>query len=209
MHPGYGASQSPNASRDSQTLFQPQVAAMIFSKTSLKDAWLIDLERRGDDRGFFARSMCQREFAAHGLETNFVQQNTSVSATKGTLRGMHFQREPHIEAKLVRCLSGSILDVIVDLRPSSPTFRRYEAFELDGENRRQLYVPRGFAHGFQTLSPNVEVAYLVTNFYTPEAEGGVRYDDPAFGIKWPLSVTVISDKDRNWPLLEAQDLVRI
>jgi dTDP-4-dehydrorhamnose 3,5-epimerase len=145
---------------------------MIFGKTSLKDAWLIDLEKRGDDRGFFARSMCQREFGAHGLDSSYVQQNTSFSATKGTLRGMHFQREPYTEAKLVRCLNGSILDVIIDLRPSSPTYRCHEAFELTGEDRRQLYVPRGFAHGFQTLCANVEVTYLVTNFYTPEAEGG-------------------------------------
>ena len=176
---------------------------MIFGKTSLKDAWLIDLEKRGDDRGFFARSMCQREFAAHGLDSSYVQQNTSFSATRGTLRGMHFQREPHTEAKLVRCLNGSIFDVIIDLRPSSPTYRCHEAFELTGEGRRQLYVPRGFAHGFQTLCANVEVAYLVTNFYTREAEGGVRYDDPAIGIQWPLPVTIISEKDKNWPLQKA------
>lgn len=175
---------------------------MIFNKTDLEDAWLIDLERRGDERGFFARTMCEKEFAAHGLDTRYVQQNTSFSATKGTLRGMHFQREPHEEAKLVRCLWGEIMDVIIDLRPNSPTYRRHQAFNLSAENRRQLYVPRGFAHGFQALTENVEVTYLVSACYTPHAEGGVRYNDPTFGIQWPLPVTVISDKDKTWPLLD-------
>lgn len=174
---------------------------MIFHKTSLQDAWLIDLERRGDARGFFARTMCKDEFAKHGLVTDYVQQNTSFSAEKGTLRGLHFQRGSAAEAKLVRCISGAILDIIVDLRGDSPTYLHHEAFELTQDNRRQLYVPPGFAHAFQTLTPDVEVSYLVSSPYTPAAEGGLRYNDPLLGIRWPLEVTSISDKDAAWPLL--------
>ncbi len=172
---------------------------MKFHQTTLKDAMLIDLERRGDDRGFFARTFCVDEFAALGLPTEFVQQNTSYSATKGTLRGMHFQSAPYGEDKLIRCLRGAIVDIIIDLRPDSPTFRKWEAFELNDENKRQLLVPKGFGHGFQTVSDHVEVTYLVTAKYTPSAESGVRWNDPAFGIKWPLEPTDMSDKDRNWP----------
>lgn len=172
---------------------------MIFHETTLKDARLIDLEKRGDDRGFFARTYCAREFAAHGLETDFVQQNTSYSKYKGTLRGMHFQRAPHAETKLIRCLRGSIVDIIVDLRPDSPTYRRWEAFELDDRNHRMLLVPKGFGHGFQTTSDEVEVTYLVAGFYEPSSEGGVRWNDPALGIVWPLEPTVMSDKDKAWP----------
>jgi dTDP-4-dehydrorhamnose 3,5-epimerase len=172
---------------------------MKFHQTTLKDAMLIDLERRGDDRGFFARTFCVDEFAAHGLPTEFVQQNTSYSANKGTLRGMHFQTAPHGEDKLIRCLRGAIVDIIVDLRPDSPTYKKYEAFELDDVNKRQLLVPKGFGHGFQTVSDHVEVTYLVSAKYTPSSEGGVRWNDPAFGIKWPLAPTDMSDKDRNWP----------
>lgn len=172
---------------------------MLFHQTTLKDAVLIDLEPRGDARGMFARTFCAREFEAAGLKTAFVQQNASVSVEKGTLRGMHRQEQPHAEAKLVRCVRGALLDVIIDLRPESPTYLKWEGFELTADNRRQLYVPEGFAHGFQTLTENVEVSYLVSAFYTPDAERGVRFNDPVFGINWPLPVTVMSDKDANWP----------
>lgn len=175
---------------------------MKFQSTTLADAWLIDLEPRGDARGMFARTMCAGEFAAHGLRTQFVQQNMSISAERGTLRGMHFQRPPHAEAKLIRCIRGAILDVIVDLRRDSPTFLRHEAFELTADNRRQLYVPEGFAHGFQTLSDDVEVTYLVSAAYAPASESGVRWDDPRLGIAWPLPVSTISDKDATWPLID-------
>ncbi|MBE7731954.1 dTDP-4-dehydrorhamnose 3,5-epimerase [Devosia faecipullorum] len=174
---------------------------MIFHETTLKDAWLIELQPRGDDRGMFARTFCRDEFAAHGMETNYVQQNMSVSAFKGTLRGMHFQRQPHAEVKVIRCVRGAILDVIVDMRSDSPSYLKHEGFELNAQNRRQLYVPRGFAHGFMTLSDDVEVTYLVSAPYTPTAEGGLRYDDPKLAISWPLDVTTISDKDAAWPFL--------
>lgn len=172
---------------------------MIFHDTTLKDAKLIDLEKRGDERGFFARTFCEKEFAAQGLETRFVQQNTSLSAQKGTLRGMHMQKGADAEVKLIRCLRGTILDVIVDTRPQSPTYKKWEAFELSDQNHRMLYVPRGFAHGFITLTDHVEVTYLVSAFYAPGAEAGIRYDDPAIGIVWPMAPTVISEKDQAWP----------
>lgn len=177
---------------------------MIFHETELQDARLIDIQPRGDERGWFGRTFCTDEFGAAGLETVFVQQNASVSAEKGTVRGMHFQRPPHGEVKLLRCLRGAILDVIIDLRRSSPTFLRHQGFELSAENRRMLYVPKGFAHGFQTLTDDVEVSYLVSSPYTPSSEGGVRFDDPLFGIVWPLPVSVISEKDATWPLLTAE-----
>jgi dTDP-4-dehydrorhamnose 3,5-epimerase len=177
---------------------------MIFHKTSLKDAWMIDLEKRGDDRGFFARTMCRVEFAAHGMDTEYVQQNTSFSVHRGTVRGMHYQLPPYTEAKLVRCIAGAIVDIIVDLRRESPTYLKHEPFELNQENRRQLYVPRGFAHAFQTVSDNVEVSYLVSAPYTPSAERGLRYNDPLLGIQWPLPATFVSQKDASWPLLQAE-----
>jgi dTDP-4-dehydrorhamnose 3,5-epimerase len=173
---------------------------MIFHETTLNDAWLLDLERRGDQRGFFARTMCVDEFAAHGMDTEFLQQNLSVSAERGTLRGMHFQHMPYAEAKLIRCPRGALVDIIIDLRPESPSFEKWEAFELNEDNKRQLYVPKGFAHGFQTLTDDVEVSYLVAGKYAPTHESGVRHDDPAFNIVWPLPVTVMSDKDKNWPV---------
>jgi dTDP-4-dehydrorhamnose 3,5-epimerase len=175
---------------------------MIFNKTTLTDARLIDLQKRGDDRGFFARTMCQDEFTAEGMDTVYVQQNMSTSVHKGTLRGMHYQRAPYAEAKLVRCVRGAIIDIIVDLRPDSPSYLKHEAFELTESNYRELYVPRGFAHGFQTLTDNVEVTYLVSAMYTPSAERGLRYNDPKLGIEWPLEVTTISDKDKAWPLIQ-------
>ena len=176
---------------------------MIFNRTTLADAWILDLERRGDSRGFFARTMCRDEFAKHGLITDYVQQNTAFSAEKATLRGMHFQTGSAAEAKLVRCIRGAIFDVIVDLRPHSPTYRKHEAFQLTEENRRQLYVPPGFAHGYQTVEDNTEITYLVSSPYTPAAEDGLRYDDPALSITWPEKVSNISEKDLSWPLLKA------
>jgi dTDP-4-dehydrorhamnose 3,5-epimerase len=147
--------------------------------------------------------MCRNEFATHGLDTDYVQQNTSFSAHKGTLRGMHYQLPPFTEAKLVRCITGALVDIIVDLRRSSPTFMKHERFELTDRNRLQLYVPRGFAHAFQTIIDDVEVSYLVSAPYTPAAERGVRYSDPRLGIEWPLPVTVISEKVADWPFVEA------
>lgn len=172
---------------------------MQFLATSLQDAMVIEPSRRGDARGWFARTFCRQAFAEHGLETDFPQQNASVSTRKGTLRGMHFQRGAHAEVKLIRCVRGAILDVIIDLRPDSSTFKRWQGFELSQDNSRQLYAPRGFAHGFQTLTEDVEVSYLVSASYAPMAEGGVRWNDPAFGIRWPLPPTEMSDKDKLWP----------
>jgi dTDP-4-dehydrorhamnose 3,5-epimerase len=172
---------------------------MKFSKTSLNDAVLIALEKRGDERGFFARTFCTREFAEAGLETVFVQANHSHNAHKGTLRGMHYQKPPHGEVKLVRCVKGAIHDVIIDLREGSPTQGKWEGFDLDAREGRMLYVPAGFAHGFQTLEDDTDVVYQVSHPYTPEAEAGLRWDDPAYGIAWPLPVGTISPKDAAWP----------
>lgn len=172
---------------------------MKYLPTDLCDAWLIDLEPIRDSRGFFARTFCVDEFGSHGLETNYPQHSISLSAQKGTLRGMHFQSEPHDETKLVRCLRGAIWDVIIDIRPTSPTYCCWQGFELSGENRRQLYIPKGFAHGFQTLSDDVEVNYLISERHVPGSARGIRYDDPSFAIGWPLPVTQIADKDLQWP----------
>jgi dTDP-4-dehydrorhamnose 3,5-epimerase len=172
---------------------------MRFVEAKLSGAWLIDPEPTQDHRGFFARTFCVREFAQYGLETDFVQHSTSYSSAKGTLRGMHFQRAPHAEVKIVRCPKGAIWDVIIDLRPSSPTYRRWQAFELTAENRRQLYVPAGFAHGFQTLCDDTEAGYLISAYYAPSAAYGVRYDDPAFAIAWPLPPGPMSARDNGWP----------
>jgi dTDP-4-dehydrorhamnose 3,5-epimerase len=174
-------------------------ASLRFEATTLAGAWLIEPVPARDERGFFARTFCAREFADHGLATGFVQHSASQSATKATLRGMHFQRTPHGEAKVVSCLKGAIWDVIIDLRPESTTYRQWQGFELTAENHRRLYVPEGFAHGFQTLCDDTEVGYLISAFYSPLAAAGVRHDDPAFAIEWPLPVTVISEKDRTWP----------
>jgi dTDP-4-dehydrorhamnose 3,5-epimerase len=172
---------------------------MRFRETELPGAWLIDLEPVGDSRGFFSRVFCEREFAAHGLEARFVQHSLSSSVSRGTLRGMHFQAPPHGEVKIVQCVKGTIWDVIIDIRPQSSAFGRWIGVELSADNRRQLYVPVGFAHGFQTLSDDVEMRYLISAFYEPSAARGFRHDDPAFAIPWPLPVAVISDKDRAWP----------
>ncbi len=174
---------------------------MRFEPVGLDGAWLVHLEPIHDERGFFARTFCVNEFGARGLATDFPQHSVSCSLRKGTLRGIHFQREPHAEVKLVRCLSGSIWDVIVDLRPGSPTFRKWRGFELSDENGLQLYIPKGFAHGFQTLSDKTRVNYLISTFYAPDAASGVRYDDPAFGIAWPIPITEIAEKDLLWPLV--------
>ncbi len=172
---------------------------MRIEPTDLPDACLIIPEPAPDERGFFARTFCAREMAKRGLETDFVQHSISASARKGTLRGMHFQTEPHGEVKIVTCLKGAILDVIIDLRPRSPAIGKWQGFELTAENHHRVYIPKGFAHGFQTLTDDVEIAYLISAFYEPAAASGVRFDDPAFGIDWPLPVTVMSDKDRAWP----------
>jgi dTDP-4-dehydrorhamnose 3,5-epimerase len=172
---------------------------MRFTPTELAGAFIIDLERHEDTRGYFARTFCRREFAAHGLNPELVQANCSWNARKGTLRGMHYQVPPAEETKLVRCTRGAVYDVIVDLRPESPTFLRHVGVELTAENGRQLYVPEAFAHGFLTLVADTELAYLVGEFHTPGAERGVRHDDPGLGIEWPAAIEVISAKDAAWP----------
>jgi dTDP-4-dehydrorhamnose 3,5-epimerase len=168
-------------------------------ETKLAGAFLIDLERRSDDRGFFARTFCQQEFEAHGLNAQVVQCNVSFNKRKGTLRGMHYQAAPFAEAKLVRCTSGSIYDVIIDLRPASATFKQYLAVELSAENRRMLYIPEDFAHGFQTLQDDTEIFYQMAQRYSPEHARGVRWNDPAFGIEWPEGERIIIERDRNYP----------
>ena len=172
---------------------------MIFTPTRLDGLWLLEVERRSDDRGYFARIWCRREFAAHGLDTTLAQASVSLNRNAGTLRGMHFQRPPHAEIKLVRCIRGALWDVAIDLRPSSPTRGQWQGFELSAENGRALYIPEGFAQGFQTLVPDTEVLYQMSAFHAPEAAAGVRYDDPAFGIDWPLKVTCIAPRDAAWP----------
>ncbi len=179
---------------------------MIFTETKLQGAYEIDLDVRKDDRGFFARSFCQQEFATHGLRTVIAQSNVSFNAKKGTLRGMHFQVAPKAEAKLVRCTRGALYDVIIDLRPGSQTYCAWTAVELTAENGRMLYIPEGFAHGFQTFENNTEVFYQMFEFYSPEHASGVRWDDPAFGISWPFPNPVMSDKDRMYP--EYKKMVR-
>ena len=172
---------------------------MIFTQTKLPGAFIIEPERREDQRGFFARAWCQREFESHGLNPRLVQCNISFNKKKGTLRGMHYQAAPYEEAKIVRCTTGAIYDVIIDLRPSSPTFRQHMAEILDADNRKMLYVPEGFAHGFITLEDNTEVFYQMSEMYSSQLAKGIRWNDPAFGVLWPLAPSVISDRDRNFP----------
>jgi dTDP-4-dehydrorhamnose 3,5-epimerase len=174
-----------------------------FTETPLKGAWVIDLEPRSDERGFFARGFCEREFAEHGLERRIVQANVSRNTYAGTLRGMHYQKAPHQEVKMVRCVSGAIYDVILDLRPESPTYRQWHGVELTRAAGRMLYVPKGFAHGYQSLTDDSEVHYFVTEFYAPEAEAAVRWDDPAFSIRWPISSPILSPKDAVHPDFDA------
>jgi len=173
---------------------------MIFNKTPLKDAYVIELERIEDERGFFARSWCVKEFKKHGLNPNLVQCNVSFNKKKGTLRGMHYQAAPHGEARLVRCTKGAFYDVIIDLRPDSSTFKQWFGVELTADNHKALYIPEGFAHGFQTLEGDTEVFYQMSEFYHPESARGVRYDDPMFGIEWPSSHITVSPKDKSYPL---------
>ncbi|MBD2106899.1 dTDP-4-dehydrorhamnose 3,5-epimerase [Nodosilinea sp. FACHB-13] len=172
---------------------------MIFEATNLKDAFVIDLEIRSDDRGGFARTFCAKEFEEHGLKPMVAQCNMSFNYKKGTLRGMHYQLAPAAETKLVRCTRGAIYDVIIDIRPDSPTYMQHFGIELTADNRKALYVPELFAHGYQALTDDAEVIYQVGEFYSPGYEQGIRYDDPTFGIEWPIPVTVISEKDGQWP----------
>jgi dTDP-4-dehydrorhamnose 3,5-epimerase len=179
---------------------------MRFIETELQGAYIIELERREDERGFFARAFCQKEFAQHGLKPVIAQANVASNRRKGTLRGMHFQYPPAAETKLVRCTRGAILDIIVDLRPESRTYLRHIAVELSAENQRALYVPERFAHGYQALEDNTDTSYQVGEFYTPNAEGGLRYDDPRLGLSWPLPVSVMSDKDKVYKSLDEVEL---
>ena len=174
---------------------------MVFTETKLPGAFIIEINPLEDERGFFARTWCQREFAARGLKTEVRQCNISFNKKKGTLRGMHYQAKPHEEAKLVMCIRGAIYDVIIDLRPDSPTGKQWLAVELTAQNRRMLYIPEGFAHGFQTLEDHTEVFYYMFEFYYPESARGVRWDDPAFAIEWPNPNYIISAKDQDYPYL--------
>lgn len=182
---------------------------MKFHPLSIEGAFRIELERRGDARGFFARMVCAEEFAAQGLATRWVQMNTSFSREKGTLRGLHFQRPPRAEAKLVRCLRGAILDVIVDLRSGSPSYGQHETLRLDDDNRAMVYIPPGFAHGFQTLEPDTELLYLHSEVYSPDHEGGVHHADRDLGIAWPLPPVALSDRDKALPPLERLEPIRL
>jgi len=177
---------------------------MKFTETNLKDAYVVELEEIRDPRGFFARSFCGNEFEKHGLKPTVAQANLSYNHKKGTLRGMHYSARPVTETKLVRCTAGAIYDVIVDVRPESPTYMQHFGIELTAENRKALYVPEMFAHGYLTLTDGAEVVYQVGDFYQPGYERGIRYDDPALGIKWPVPIEVISDKDQKWAPFKAE-----
>ena len=176
---------------------------MRIEPAPLDGAATIELDLRGDERGFFARMFCEKEFAAAGLETRFVQANNSSNAQRGTLRGLHYQLPPDTEVKLVRCIRGALWDVIVDVRPGSPSFGRWFGAELTAQNRRMMYVPRGFAHGFITLTDDSELIYFVSDFYEPKQERGLRWNDPKIAIDWPVAPSVISEKDANWPDFES------
>ena len=183
---------------------------MIFTETKLKGAFLIDLEPREDSRGFFARAFCQQEFAQHGLKPVIAQANIGFNRYKGTIRGMHFQFPPAAETKLVRASRGAVLDIIVDLRPESPTYLQHISVELSADNHRGIYIPERFAHGYQALEDNTETTYQVGEFYTPGSEGGLLFDDPALGLEWPLPVTTMSEKDRQWkPLAEVEAELKV
>jgi len=175
---------------------------MHFIETDIAGAKVIDPSPHADDRGRFLRAWCAREFSEHGLDFVPVQANMGFSRTRGTTRGMHLQVAPALEAKLVRCTRGSMFDVVLDLRPDSPTFRKWYGVELSAENSRMLFVPENCAHGYQTLEDGTEMHYMTSAYFTPGAARGVRFDDPAFAIRWPLAATVVSDQDRNWPLTE-------
>ena len=173
---------------------------MIFHEAKLPGVIIVEIQRLEDDRGFFGRSFCKREFADQGLNPEIAQCSISFTRKAGTLRGMHFQESPHSEDKLIHCINGAIYDVVIDLRRESATFKQWIAVELHGQSVRMLYVPKGFAHGFQTLADNTEVLYRMSEFYHPESARGVRFDDPAFGIQWPERVPrILSERDRSWP----------
>ena len=172
---------------------------MIIQPTPLAGAYTVALERREDERGFFARAFCRDEFTAAGIEPDLAQANLSYNRLKGTLRGLHYQVPPYRETKLVRCVAGSLLDVIVDVRPESPTYREWFGVELSAANQLAVFVPRGFAHGLVTLQDDTSVFYMASEFYAPDSEAGLRWDDPRIGIDWPIEPTVISEKDRAWP----------
>ncbi|MEN8254334.1 MAG: dTDP-4-dehydrorhamnose 3,5-epimerase [Verrucomicrobiota bacterium] len=174
---------------------------MKFEPSPLKDAWIVSMDPIRDERGYFSRTFCQREFAEHGLPCPVAQCNVSFNKLAGTLRGMHYQREPSDETKLVRCVGGRVYDVIVDLRPGSPTHMQCFGIELSQDNLKALFVPANFAHGFLTLEDDSEVFYMMGDDYAPARDGGMRFDDPKLGIKWPSEPVVVSEKDRSWPLL--------
>jgi dTDP-4-dehydrorhamnose 3,5-epimerase len=174
---------------------------MKFTETDLAGVWMIDLEPIEDERGFFARTYCEREFAAYGLNTRWPQSNLSKTLRAGMLRGLHFQAEPLPEIKLIRCAAGAIHDVLVDVRPESPSYGQWQAFELTGENRTLLYVPGGYAHGFQSLTDNTEVFYQMSTFYVADLARGIRWDDPDLAIRWPIPNPFLSERDRSLPTL--------
>ncbi len=174
---------------------------MKFSETSLVGLWVIDLELREDERGFLARTFCEKEFSGQGLNTHWPQCNLTLTKKRGMIRGMHFQAEPKPEVKLIRCARGAIFDVLVDVRRGSPTFGKWEGFELSAENHRTLYVPGGFAHGFQCLVDNCEVFYQMSEFYFADLARGIRFNDPQVGIRWPIANPLLSERDKNLPLL--------
>ena len=182
---------------------------MIFNKLPLQGAYTIDLVKREDERGFFARFFCLEEFDNQGLNINIVQMNTTLSKQRGTVRGLHFQRPSKAEAKIVRCIRGSIWDVIVDIRKSSPTYGKWYSAELNDKNRTMMYVPEGFAHGFQTLDEDVELLYLHSEFYSAEHEGGLLYNDKSIAIEWPLSVLGLSERDKSLPLFSEINPIKI
>lgn len=179
----------------------PPFGCMKFSRTKLDGLWLIEVERREDERGFLARTYCEREFGAQGLNTHWPQSNLSRTNAPGMIRGMHFQADPKPEIKLIRCTAGAVFDVLVDVRRDSPTWGNWEGFDLTAENCRALYVPSGFAHGFQCRTANCEVFYQMSEFYVPELAQGIRWNDPHVGIHWPLTNPTLSARDRNLPLL--------
>ncbi len=172
---------------------------MIFTETKLKGAFIIEIQKLEDERGFFGRAWCQKEFEAHGLNPNMCQINTSYTKKKGTIRGLHYQIDPYQEAKFIRCTRGRIFDIMIDLRPDSPTFMQWIGNELSSDGYKMVYVPENFAHGILSLEDNSEVYYPVTQFYTPGAERGIRWNDPAFDIKWPIEVEIVSEKDNSHP----------
>ncbi len=172
---------------------------MRFTETKLQGAFVIDIEPIEDQRGFFARSFCRLEFERHGLNPDLAQCSISFNKVKGTLRGMHYQAAPHAEAKVVRCTMGAIYDIVIDLRPGSPSFKQWVGVELSAKNRNAVYIPEGFAHGFLSLADESEVYYQISEYFVPECSAGVRWDDPAFAVQWPGQVKVISERDRNYP----------